>query len=111
MTSPGPRLPDGVLAGHWTDQAGLTGCTAVLVPAGATGGVDVRGGAPGTLGTDGLRPGTLAGRVHGVLLTGGSAFGLDAAGGIMRYLEEMGWAWTWAASGSRSWPARSSSTC
>ena len=90
MTSPGPRLPDGVLAGHWTDQAGLTGCTAVLVPAGATGGVDVRGGAPGTLGTDGLRPGTLAGRVHGVLLTGGSAFGLDAAGGVMRYLEEQG---------------------
>ena len=90
MTSPGPRLPDGVLAGHWTDQAGLTGCTAVLVPAGATGGVDVRGGAPGTLGTDSLRPGTLAGRVHGVLLTGGSAFGLDAAGGVMRYLEEQG---------------------
>ena len=90
MTSPGPRLPGGVLAGHWTDLAGLTGCTAVLVPAGATGGVDVRGGAPGTLGTDGLRPGTLAGRVHGVLLTGGSAFGLDAAGGVMRYLEEQG---------------------
>lgn len=90
MTSPGPRLPDGVLAGHWTDQAGLTGCTAVLVPAGAVGGVDVRGGAPGTLGTDGLRPGTLAGRVHGVLLTGGSAFGLDAAGGVMRYLDELG---------------------
>jgi L-aminopeptidase/D-esterase-like protein len=90
VTSPGPRLPDGVLAGHWTDLAGLTGCTAVLVPAGATGGVDVRGGAPGTLGTDGLRPGTLAGRVHGILLTGGSAFGLDAAGGVMRYLEEVG---------------------
>jgi L-aminopeptidase/D-esterase-like protein len=90
VTSPGPRLPDGVLAGHWTDRAGLTGCTVVLVPAGATGGVDVRGGAPGTLGTDGLRPGTLAGRVHGVLLTGGSAFGLDAAGGVMRYLDELG---------------------
>jgi L-aminopeptidase/D-esterase-like protein len=90
VTSPGTRLPDGVLAGHWTDQAGLTGCTAVLAPAGAVGGVDVRGGAPGTLGTDGLRPGTLAGRVHGVLLTGGSAFGLDAAGGVMRYLDELG---------------------
>jgi L-aminopeptidase/D-esterase-like protein len=90
VTSPGPRLPDGVLAGHWTDRAGLTGCTVVLVPAGAAGGVDVRGGAPGTLGTDGLRPGTLTGRVHAVLLTGGSAFGLDAAGGVMRYLDERG---------------------
>jgi L-aminopeptidase/D-esterase-like protein len=84
------RLPGGVSAGHWTDAAGRTGCTVVLVPAGAMAGVDVRGGAPGTLGTDALRPGRLVERAHAVLLTGGSAFGLDAAGGVMRYLEERG---------------------
>jgi L-aminopeptidase/D-esterase-like protein len=60
----------------------------VLAPEGAVGGVDVRGAAPGTLGTDALRPGTLVDRVHAILLTGGSAFGLEAAGGVMRYLEE-----------------------
>ena len=84
------RLPGGVSVGHWTDAAGRTGCTVVLVPAGAVPGVDVRGGAPGTLGTDALRPGTLDEQAHAILLTGGSAFGLDAAGGIMRYLEERG---------------------
>ena len=51
------RLPGGVSVGHWTDTAGRTGCTVVLVPGGAVPGVDVRGGAPGTLGTDELRPG------------------------------------------------------
>ncbi len=76
--------------GHWTDEAGRTGCTVVLVPAGAVPGVDVRGGAPGTLGTDELRPGMSAERAHAILLTGGSAFGLAAAGGVMRYLEEHG---------------------
>jgi L-aminopeptidase/D-esterase-like protein len=83
-------LPDGVLAGHWSDPVGRTGCTVVLAPAGAVGGVDVRGAAPGTLGTDALRPGTLVQHLHAVLLTGGSAFGLDAAAGAMRYLEERG---------------------
>jgi L-aminopeptidase/D-esterase-like protein len=82
------KLPGGVLVGHWTDQIGRTGCTVILAPAGAVGGVDVRGAAPTTLGTDSLRPGTLVDKVHALLLTGGSAFGLEAAAGVMRYLEE-----------------------
>ena len=84
------RLPGGVSVGHWTDAAGRTGCTVVLAPGGAVPGVDVRGGAPGTLGTDALRPGTLDEQAHAILLTGGSAFGLAAADGVMRYLEELG---------------------
>lgn len=87
---PAALLPAGVSAGHWTDLAGRTGCTVVLVPDGAVGGVDVRGAAPGTRETDALRPGTLVDRVHAVLLAGGSAFGLDAAAGVMRYLAERG---------------------
>jgi L-aminopeptidase/D-esterase-like protein len=86
----GARLPAGVSVGHWTDAQGLTGCTVVLVPGGATGGVDVRGGAPGTINTDGLRPGTVTERGHGVLLTGGSTFGLAATAGMLRYFEERG---------------------
>jgi L-aminopeptidase/D-esterase-like protein len=81
-------LPRGIRVGHWTDLDGRTGCTVVLTPGGAVGGVDVRGAAPTTLGTDALRPGTLVDQVHAVLLTGGSAFGLEAASGVMRYLEE-----------------------
>lgn len=84
----GTQLPRGVTVGHWTDARGRTGCTVVLAPDGAVGGVDVRGAAPGTLGTDTLRPGMLIERAHAVLLTGGSAFGLDAAAGVMRFLEE-----------------------
>ena len=84
------QLPKGFTVGHWTDEEGRTGCTVVVAPDGAVGGVDVRGGAPATLGSDALRPGTALERAHAVLLTGGSAFGLDAAGGIMRYLEERG---------------------
>jgi L-aminopeptidase/D-esterase-like protein len=84
------RLPAGVSVGHWTDARGQTGCTVVLVPDGAMGGVDVRGGAPGTINTDGLRPGTVTERAHAVLLTGGSAFGLAATAGVLRYLEERG---------------------
>lgn len=76
--------------GHWTDLAAGTGCTVVLCEGGAVAGVDVRGGAPGTRETDLLRPGNLVTRVDAILLTGGSAFGLDAAGGVMRYLEERG---------------------
>jgi L-aminopeptidase/D-esterase-like protein len=83
-------LPAGVSAGHWTDLAGRTGCTVILAPDGAVGGVDVRGGAPGTLGTDALHPGRFIQEAHAVLLTGGSAFGLAAASGVMRYLEERG---------------------
>lgn len=84
------RLPEGVSVGHWTDRVGRTGCTVILAPGGAAGGVDVRGGAPGTLGTDALHAGRVIGEVHGILLTGGSAFGLAAAAGVMRHLEERG---------------------
>ena len=82
------ELPEGVTVGHWTNEKGRTGCTVVLAPEGVIAGVDVRGAAPGTRETDLLRPGMLVDRVHAVLLTGGSAFGLDAAGGVMRFLEE-----------------------
>jgi hypothetical protein len=84
------QLPEGISIGHWTDADGRTGCTVVLAPAGAMGSVDVRGAAPATLGTDALAPATLVERAHGVLLTGGSAFGLAAAGGVLRHLEEQG---------------------
>ncbi len=80
----------GLKLGHFTHPARPTGCTVVLCEAGAVCGVDVRGGAPGTRETDLLRPDNLVEQVHAVLLTGGSAFGLDAAGGVMRWLEERG---------------------
>lgn len=78
----------GVKVGHFTDTRRPTGCTVVLVEAGATCGVDVRGGAPGTRETDLLEPVNMVQQVHAVLLSGGSAFGLDAASGVMRWLEE-----------------------
>ena len=79
----------GLRVGHATDLEHLTGCTVVLCPQqGCVAGVDVRGSAPGTRETDLLRPGQLVERVNAILLAGGSAFGLDAAGGVMRYLEE-----------------------
>lgn len=84
------QLPAGVSAGHWTDARGRTGCTVLLAPGGAVAGVDVRGGAPGTINTDGLRPGTVTERAHAILLTGGSTFGLSATSGVLRYLEERG---------------------
>lgn len=80
----------GIRVGHWTSRRAVTGCTVVLCEGGAIGGVDVRGAAPGTRETDLLRPGNLVEQVHAVLLSGGSAFGLDAAGGVVRYLEERG---------------------
>jgi len=80
----------GIRVGHSTDPVGLTGCTVVLCEKGAVGGVDQRGGAPGTRETDLLRPMHLVQKVHAVLLAGGSAFGLAAAEGVMRYLEEQG---------------------
>jgi L-aminopeptidase/D-esterase-like protein len=80
----------GLTVGHFSYAARATGCTVVLCPEGAVAGVDVRGGAPGTRETDLLAPENLIDRVHAVLLTGGSAFGLDAAGGVMRWLEERG---------------------
>jgi L-aminopeptidase/D-esterase-like protein len=80
----------GIKVGHYTDQEGITGCTVVLCEAGAVGGVDVRGSAPGTRETDLMRPVNLVQEVHAVVLTGGSAYGLDAASGVMRWLEEHG---------------------
>ena len=80
----------GVSVGHFTDTRRPTGCTVVLVPEGAVCGVDVRGAAPGTRETELLSPLNAVEQVHAVLLAGGSAFGLDAAGGVMRWLEERG---------------------
>ncbi len=80
----------GIEVGHASDLEGLTGCTVVLCREGAVGGIDQRGGAPGTRETDLLRPMHYVERVHGVLLAGGSAFGLAAADGVMRYLEKQG---------------------
>ncbi len=78
----------GIRVGHAQDVEVATGCTVVLCEEGAVGGVDQRGGAPGTRETDLLRPMHLVEKVHAVLLSGGSAFGLDAAAGVMAYLEE-----------------------
>lgn len=80
----------GIKVGHYTDREGITGCTVVLCEQGAVAGVDVSGSAPGTRETELLRPGNLVERVQAVVLSGGSAFGLDAAGGVMKYLEERG---------------------
>ena len=78
----------GILVGHAQDITALTGCTVILYEQGAVGGVDQRGGAPGTREVDALHPMHLVSKVHGVVLAGGSAFGLEAATGVMRYLEE-----------------------
>ena len=80
----------GIRVGHDTNLEAGTGCTVILCDTPATGGVDVRGGAPATRETDLLRPMNLVEGVNAILLTGGSAFGLDAASGVMRYLEERG---------------------
>ena len=78
----------GIKVGHFTLSQRPTGCTVILVESGATAGVDVRGAAPATRETDLLRPGNLVQIAHAIVLSGGSAFGLDTAGGVMRYLEE-----------------------
>ena len=78
----------GIEVGHAQDEEALTGCTVILCRKGAVAGVDVRGGAPGTRETNLLDPVNIVEKVHAVVLAGGSAFGLDAAGGVMRYLEE-----------------------
>lgn len=79
---------DGFRIGHAQNLDKATGCTVIICEQGASAGVDVRGGAPGTRETDLLNPINLVEKIHAVLLTGGSAFGLDAASGIMKYLEE-----------------------
>jgi len=80
----------GLKVGHFTMSERLTGCSVVLAPQGAVGAVDVRGAAPGTRETDLLDPANLVDKVHAVLLSGGSAFGLDATTGVMRWLNEQG---------------------
>lgn len=88
----GGRLVDvgGLRVGHHGDPRRPTGCTVVLCPPGTVGGVDVRGAAPGTRETELLSPFSTVREVHAVLLAGGSAFGLDAAAGVMRWLEAQG---------------------
>jgi L-aminopeptidase/D-esterase-like protein len=90
MTSLNNSITDipGILVGHAQNDEALTGCTVVMCKDGAVGGVDQRGGAPGTRETDALRPMHLVQKLHAVMLAGGSAFGLDAASGAMRYLDE-----------------------
>ena len=78
----------GVKVGHFTDSRRPTGCTVIITEEGAVGGVDVRGSAPGTRETDLLNPTNLVDKVHAIVLAGGSAFGLDAATGVVKYLEE-----------------------
>ena len=80
----------GIRVGHYTDWSNATGCTVILCEDGAVGGVDVRGSAPGTRETDLLSPTAMVDSVHAVLLSGGSAFGLAAATGVVEYLEERG---------------------
>jgi L-aminopeptidase/D-esterase-like protein len=81
---------EGLQVGHAQDVEAATGCTVIISEAGAAVGVDVRGGAPGTRETDLLNPVNLIQEVHAIVLAGGSAFGLDAAAGVMQYLEEKG---------------------
>lgn len=83
-------LIDGIQVGHAQDMEALTGCSVVLCEKGAVGGIDQRGAAQGTRQTDALQSGHLVEKVHAIMLSGGSAFGLDAAGGAVRYLEEKG---------------------
>ncbi len=80
----------GIEVGHFTDPRRPTGCTVVITRAGAVAAVDVRGAAPGTRETDLLQPGNLVEKAHAIVLAGGSAYGLDAASGVMRWLEENG---------------------
>lgn len=82
------QLPEGFAVGHWSDAKGLTGCTVVLPPEGSRGGVWVQGGGPGTRETDIMGPLARAEDPSAVLMTGGSAFGLAAADGVARWLEE-----------------------
>ncbi|MEJ7875396.1 MAG: P1 family peptidase [Solirubrobacterales bacterium] len=89
MSEPLPP-PAGFRIGHWTDEVGRTGCTVVIPPEGTCGGVDVRGGGPGTRETDVVSPLAGTDRVSAVMFAGGSAYGLAAADGAMRWLEEHG---------------------
>ena len=91
-TQPAGSLTDvpGLKVGHWTSGRRPTGCTVILAEAGAVAGVDVRGGGPGTRETDLLRPERTVEKAHAIALSGGSAYGLSVADGVMRFLEEKG---------------------
>src|SRR4030042_1133267 len=80
----------GFSLGHASDFKNVTGCTVVLCPPGTMGSVDIRGSAAGTRQMDALLGYHVVNEVHAVFISGGSAFGLDAAGGVMEYLEERG---------------------
>ncbi len=82
---------EGILVGHYTDLEKATGCTVVIFPQGATAGMDVRGGSPGTRACDSLTGFRSAGKIHAVLFTGGSTFGLGATDGVLQFLLEKGW--------------------
>ena len=84
------RMSDikGIEVGQTENKEGGSGCTVILCKEGCFAGVDVRGGGPATRETDLLNPINMVQKIHAVCLSGGSAFGLDAAGGVMRYLEE-----------------------
>ncbi|MBI3454646.1 MAG: P1 family peptidase [Candidatus Rokubacteria bacterium] len=91
MNTPGTFTDvPGLLAGHTSDPLAVTGCTAILCPGGAVAGVEVRGWASGVAGLDLLDPRHVAERIHGVVLAGGSAFGLEAVFGVMAHLEAQG---------------------
>lgn len=79
---------EGLKVGHQGSEEGMTGCSVIICEEGATGGVDVRGSAPGTRETDLFKAEKMVDRLHGIVLSGGSAFGLDASSGVMKYLEE-----------------------
>jgi L-aminopeptidase/D-esterase-like protein len=83
-------FPAGYRIGHQTDRKGQTGCTVILPPPGTTAAVDVRGGAPGTRETGVFVPGNLVDEIHGLVFSGGSAFGLAAAGGVTSWLRRRG---------------------
>jgi L-aminopeptidase/D-esterase-like protein len=85
-----PSLPRGVRVGHWTDRDAWTGCTVCLLPEGSVASCEVRGGAAGPHGSDILQPGSAGPGAHAILLTGGSAFGLAAVDGVVRWLGERG---------------------
>ena len=92
LATPSGSITDveGIRVGHFTDPRRPTGCTVILYERGAVAGVDVRGSAPGTRETDLLKPWNLVDKVNAIVLSGGSAFGLDAASGVVRYLDERG---------------------
>jgi L-aminopeptidase/D-esterase-like protein len=90
VLSQGLTAVAGLRVGHNTDTRRPTGCTVVLAPEGTVAGVDVRGASPGTRETELLSPLNAVDTVHAIVLSGGSAFGLDAAAGVMRWLDERG---------------------